>query len=68
MQEKYPKAMVANRMTKPLKYDLWGGKNVHSNATLSAATMSMSPRLTFVLTNANAIPNTKKISNRKKGN
>ena len=55
-------------MTKPLKYDLWGGKNVHSNATLSAATMSMSPRLTFVLTNANAIPNTKKISNRKKGN
>ena len=67
VQEKYPKAMVANRMAMPLKYDFSGGKNVHNNATLKATTMSMSPRLTSVLTNANAIPNTKKISSRKKG-
>ena len=59
---------MANRITKPLMYDLFGGRNVHIKLILNAIVMSMSPILTFVPTNANAIPKLKKTKRRKKGN
>jgi hypothetical protein len=68
LQEKYPNAIVAKRITKPLMYDLLGGRNVHIKLILSIIVMSMSPRLTSVPTNANAIPKLKKTKRRKKGN
>ena len=59
---------MAKRIAKPLIYDLFGGRNVHTKLILSAIIMSMSPRLTSVPTNANAIPMLKKIKSRKNGN
>ena len=68
LQEKYPRAIVKNSIEKPFTYDLFGGRYVHINAILNATTMSIRPRLTSGNTNANAIPNTKKTTSRKKGN
>lgn len=58
---------MANKIIKPLKYDLFGGRYVHINAILNVRAMSKIPRLTSGNTNANAIPNTKKTTSRKKG-
>ena len=67
LQEKYPRAIVKNSIEKPFIYDLFGGRYVHINAILNVTTMSIRPRLTSGNTNANEIPNTKKINSRKKG-
>ena len=41
---------------------------MHTKLMLKAIVMSIRPRLTSELTNANAIPELKKIKSRKKGN